>query len=116
MIGLSQLGSIRDEVEHAWAVHTRPRITRGPFLTADLRSKLAEETDHRCGRCGVPMTGKGSEPDAPTFTCIIPVSRGGVRDLGNIAIACVACNKERDRALAVAKQNHRRNGARRKSN
>lgn len=89
-----RLGGVTLERAHTLAnyrfadiVRTLPK-NKGVSRKA-LRERVIAKTGGRCWYCGV-------RSDRMTVDHIVPHSRGGTQDLGNLIPACPACNLEKE--------------------
>jgi hypothetical protein len=59
------------------------------LISASLRSLIVERAGNRCEYCRL-----GQESQVATFPVdhVIPVSKGGLTEAGNLALACPRCN------------------------
>jgi HNH endonuclease len=58
-------------------------------LTPDQRAKVAEQAHHCCEYC---RSQERYSPDPFSIEHIMPLSKGGTNDLGNLAFSCQGCN------------------------
>lgn len=65
-----------------------PRDRPSPTVWQSLRGAVFERDDYRCTYCG----GRGGRLECDH---IVPVSRGGRHDLGNLTTACFSCNRQK---------------------
>lgn len=71
------------------AIPLKERESRIPF-SEDIRDKVFKRDGYRCVRCGASNKEKRLEVDH-----IIPISRGGTNDIGNLQTLCWECNKDK---------------------
>lgn len=71
------------------AIPLNERESRVPF-SEDIRDKVFKRDGYRCVRCGASNKEKRLEVDH-----IIPISRGGTNDIGNLQTLCWECNKDK---------------------
>jgi len=71
------------------AIPLKERESRIPF-SDDLRDKVFRRDGYRCVRCGASNKEKRLEVDH-----IIPISRGGTNDIGNLQTLCWECNQDK---------------------
>lgn len=62
-------------------------------MTASMRRRVLERDGHWCVGCGWPHTPDGS-PDGSGLHIdhMVPVSRGGRTEMGNLTVLCAPCN------------------------
>ena len=58
-------------------------------LTPDQRAKVAEQAHYCCEYC---RSQERYSPDPFSIEHIMPLSKGGTNDLGNLAFSCQGCN------------------------
>ncbi len=59
---------------------------------ADTRYHLIVRQDHRCFWCGVGFK-RRPKSERPTLEHIIPMSKGGVDEIANLAVVHERCNR-----------------------
>lgn len=65
-----------------------------------LRALVIDRDGCRCVYCGAPGTAtKGPDGEAWHVDHVLPILRGGATTLGNLALACMACNIKKGTAL-----------------
>lgn len=70
-----------------------------PYISLKTRSKIAERADNRCEYC---QSRADCACESFEGEHILPVSKGGATDLGNLAYTCRGCNSRKsDRTEAL---------------
>lgn len=91
----------RDEKRRALAEKNgseggNPALIRGQKLDRGAKPSLVEAVwakgDGRCHYCDISLTRDGNRKTAFEIDHVIPRSKGGTNDLGNLVSACPACN------------------------
>lgn len=101
------------EVDLAWQKREQITYQSTRAVRRALLAVLAERQNWRCCYCGTRIDGDSWQENTPTFEHVIPRSRGGTDDPGNLVAACQRCNSQRSsaywpehrRALAHARIN-----------
>lgn len=70
------------------------RAASGSYNEDDIR-RIRERLGDRCAYCGAPLHNAG---DVEHMT---PLSRGGTNDSGNLTLACVPCNRDKNNKTAT---------------
>ncbi|MGI4798518.1 MAG: HNH endonuclease [Janthinobacterium lividum] len=89
---------IAAEVELAWQKREQVTYQSTRAVRRALLAQLAERQNWCCCHCGTRIDGDSWQENAPTFEHVIPRSRGGTDDPGNLVAACRRCNGERSSA------------------
>lgn len=71
------------------AIPLKERESRIPF-SEEIRDKVFRRDGYRCVKCGAHRDQKRLEVDH-----IIPISKGGTNDIGNLQTLCWECNKDK---------------------
>lgn len=72
----------------------RQRSLGDPIYFARVMKHLRVRWDNRCAYCGA--SDKPFQPDH-----VKPVSRGGTDEIGNLALACIDCNRQKGTQTAT---------------
>lgn len=97
---LLNIGLFTHSEESGWfhvvidpAIEMRFDISRRPKITKYERDRVIKRDGRLCSKCG--------STEKLSVDHVIPVTRGGTNDLGNLVILCKPCNSRKGNRLAV---------------
>ena len=75
----------------------RQQCTKHSDITSDALLLLKEQQEHKCYHCKAPLD--YTTPKAVHLDHLIPLSKGGLHKLSNVAWSCASCNLKKNNTL-----------------